>query len=61
MSGEMIRVPYRELDEFTESVLTKLGISPEDVLPSVEAGPELSSARRHEWRLVGITGPQPTP
>ncbi len=30
MSGEMMRVPYRELDVFTESVLTKLGIPPGD-------------------------------
>jgi len=36
MSGEMIRVPYRELDEFTESVLTKLGIRPEDARTVVE-------------------------
>ena len=36
MSGETIRVPYRELDEFTESVLTKLGIPPEDARTVVE-------------------------
>ncbi len=36
MAGEMIWVPYRQLDEFTESVLTKLGISPEDARTVVE-------------------------
>ncbi|MGH8066765.1 MAG: Ldh family oxidoreductase [Candidatus Entotheonellia bacterium] len=30
MSGEMMRVPSRALDAFTESVLTKLGIPPGD-------------------------------
>ena len=36
MSDEMIRIPYRQLDEFTQSVLTKLGISPEDARTVVE-------------------------
>ncbi len=56
--------PVRRLGRSTPILRTWRAFSPLHwwkFLPSFEAGSGLSLARRHERRLVGITGPQPTP